>query len=217
METDLILELTRFVERISAIARTGLAFKPDGYDSERYHELLKDAARMHAVLSQADPSSAEMIHRQWIDSIGDGYHGYVTTGVGVGAIAFNRHGQVLMMKRPSNRWWYPTGFCEVGLSPAENVIKEVREEVGVTVQPLRLMGIIDSLKAGSPARHLYAILFYCRAEEGAFTLHPLEALEAGFFDLDHLPEPLHGIDRKWIRLAREFHFEGRTEAFFDPH
>lgn len=40
-EPELLLELARFVERISAIARTGLAFKPDGYDSERYEELLR--------------------------------------------------------------------------------------------------------------------------------------------------------------------------------
>jgi len=46
-DSDLLAELARFVERITAIARTGLAFKPDGFDSERYEELLKEAARMH--------------------------------------------------------------------------------------------------------------------------------------------------------------------------
>jgi hypothetical protein len=39
---------------------------------------------------------------------------------------------------------------------------------------------------------------------------------AGFFPLDHLPEPKHGIDRKSIALAREFHFDGRVEPYFDP-
>jgi len=50
----------------------------------------------------------------------------------------------------------------------------------------------------------------------AFALDSLEALTAGFFPLERLPEPLHGIDRKWIGLAREFHFEGRRETYFDP-
>ena len=50
---------------------------------------------------------------------------------------------------------------------------------------------------------------------GALRPNPLEALEAGFFPLDQLPEPLHGVDRKWIGLAREFHFEGRRETYFD--
>jgi hypothetical protein len=46
--------------------------------------------------------------------------------------------------------------------------------------------------------------------------NPLEALAAAFFPLDSLPEPMHGVDRKWIRLAREFHFEGRVAPYFDP-
>ena len=216
METDLLLELARFVERIAAIARTGLAFKPDGYDSERYEELLKEAARVHAALAQADADAAEAMRLRWRESVISGYEGYVTTAVGVGAIVFNDRAEVLMMKRPSGRWWYPTGFCDVGLSPAENVTKEVREEIGLIVRPTRLIGVVDSLKVPAPSRHIYSLLFDCAIEGGEVAPNPLEALEAGFYPLGALPEPLHGMDRKWIRLAQEFHLEGRSEAFFDP-
>jgi hypothetical protein len=109
VETDLMVELARFVERIAAIARTGLAFKPDGYDSERYEELLKEAARVHAALGQADAQAAETMRLRWRESVISGYDGYVTTAVGVGAIIFNDRDELLMMKRPSGRWWYPTG------------------------------------------------------------------------------------------------------------
>jgi hypothetical protein len=27
---------------------------------------------------------------------------------------------------------------------------------------------------------------------------------------------MHGLDRKWIGLAREFHFSGRVVPYFDP-
>jgi len=215
VETDLLVELARFIERIAAIARTGLAFKPDGYDSERYEELLKEAARVHAALAQADAEAVEAMRLKWRESVLSGYDGYVTTAVGVGAIVFNERDELLMMKRPSGRWWYPTGFCDVGLSPAENVAKEVREEIGLIVRPTRLIGIVDSLKVPAPSRHIYSLLFKCVIEGGELQPNPLEALEAGFFALDGLPEPLHGLDRKWIRLAREFHFEGRSAAFFD--
>jgi ADP-ribose pyrophosphatase YjhB (NUDIX family) len=215
VETDLLLELARFVERIAAIARTGLAFKPDGYDSERYEELLKEAARVHAVIAQSDAEAAEAMRRKWRESVGNGYEGYVTTAVGVGAIVFNDRDEILMMKRPSGRWWYPTGFCDVGISPAENVAKEVREELGLIVRPTRLIGIVDSLKVPAVSRHIYSLLFECAIEGGELAPNPLEALEAGFFPLQALPEPLHGLDRKWIKLAKEFHFEGRREAFFD--
>jgi len=216
VETDLLLELARFVERIAAIARTGLAFKPDGYDSERYEELLKEAARVHAALAQADADAAEAMRLRWRESVISGYEGYVTTAVGVGAIVFNDRDEILMMKRPSGRWWYPTGFCDVGISPAENVAKEVREEIGLIVRPTRLLGVVDSLKVPAPSRHIYSLLFDCAIEGGEIVPNPLEALEAGFYPLEALPEPLHGLDRKWIRLAREFHFEKRSEAFFDP-
>jgi ADP-ribose pyrophosphatase YjhB (NUDIX family) len=215
VETDLLVELARFVERISAIARTGLAFKPDGYDSERYEELLKEAAHLHAALAQTDMEAAEAMQRRWRESVISGYDGYVTTAVGVGAIVFNDHDELLMMQRPSGRWWYPTGFCDVGLSPAENVAKEVREELGLIVRPERLIGVVDSLKVPAPSRHIYSLLFECSIEGGELTPNPLEALAAGFYPLDALPEPLHGLDRKWIKLAREFHFDRRSEAFFD--
>ena len=214
-QADVILELARFVQRITAIARTGLAFSPHGFDAERYEELLREAARLDILLSEEAPDAAEERFRRWRESVSDGYEGYVTTAVGCGAIVFNSKDETLMLKRPNGRWFYPTGFCDVGVSPAENVAREVREETGLTVTPIRLIGVTDSFKLGSPARHLYSILFYCHLEGGEIRPHPLEALEVGFFPLDQMPEPLHSTNRQWITLAREFHFEGRLEAYFD--
>jgi ADP-ribose pyrophosphatase YjhB (NUDIX family) len=213
---DVHFELARFVQRISAIARTGLAFSPTGFDAERYEELLREAARLSSLLADSSPGDADDLFRKWRDSVLNGYDGYVTTAVGCGAIVFNQADEILMIKRPNERWFYPTGFCDVGCSPAENVAREVREETGLLVTPTRMMGVTDSLKLGSPARHLYSILFYCRLDGGQIQPHPLEALEVRFFPLDRVPEPLHGHSRRWIELAREFHFEGRIEAYFDP-
>jgi ADP-ribose pyrophosphatase YjhB (NUDIX family) len=212
---DVLLELARFLERVSALARTGLAFKNTGYDAERYEDLLRETARMQTLIEQGNEDGADLLER-WRTSIGSAYDGYVTVAVGCGAIAFNDRDELLMIKRPTGGWWYPTGFCDVGQSPAENVAREVAEETGFNVTPLRLMGVIDSLKIGSPMRHLYSMLFYCRLDGGSMRLHPLETLDGGFFPLDHLPEPLHGRSPRWLSLAREFHFEGRTDAWFDP-
>jgi ADP-ribose pyrophosphatase YjhB (NUDIX family) len=211
---DLLLELARFIERISALARTGLAFKNTGYDAERYEDFLREAARMRTLIEDGHHNGADLFNR-WRTEVGPGYDGYVTVGVGCGAIVFNERDELLMIQRSGGRWWYPTGFCDVGESPAENVAREVAEETGFIVTPTRLIGVLDSLKIGSPTRHLYSMLFYCRLDGGSLRLHPLEALDGGFFPIDRLPEPLHGIDRRWISLAREFHFDGRTAAYFD--
>jgi ADP-ribose pyrophosphatase YjhB (NUDIX family) len=212
----ILAAIIHFVERTAAIARTGLAFNSQGFDAERYEELLREAAVMRAALDGAESAEAAELLRRWRDEVRDGYDGYVTAASGCGVIAFNQRGEVLMIRRPNGRWWYPTGFCEVGLSLAENVAKEAQEETGLVVRPLSLMAIIDSRKAGSIHRHIYSHLFYCRIEGGELRPSPLEALEAGFFALEQLPEPLHGSDRKWIGLAREFHFDGRRETYFDP-
>ncbi len=214
--SSLLAALSHFIERTAAVARTGLAFSPHGFDAERYEEMLREAAVMRAALEGAGDGEAAELTRRWRAEVREGYDGYVTAACGCGVIAFNERGEVLMIRRTNGRWWYPTGFCEVGASLAENVAKEAREETGLVVRPLRLMAVIDSRKAGSVHRHIYSHLFYCRIESGALRPHPLEALEAGFFALDRLPEPLHGVDRKWIALAREFHFEGRRETYFDP-
>jgi ADP-ribose pyrophosphatase YjhB (NUDIX family) len=212
----ILAAIAHFVERTAAIARTGLAFNPHGFEAERYEELLREAAAMRAALDGASPEETADLLRRWRAEVRDGYDGYVTTATGCGVIAFNSGGEVLMIQRPNGRWWYPTGFCEVGMSPAENVAKEAAEETGLIVRPLCLMAVIDSRKAGSAHRHIYSHLFYCRIEGGELRPNPLEALSADFFPLERLPEPLHGADRKWIGLAGEFHFEGRRETYFDP-
>lgn len=208
--------VVHFVERTVAIARTGLAFSPAGFDAERYEDLLREAAAARAALDGTDEDAAREILTRWRSEVREGYDGYVTAASGCGVIAFNQRDEILMIRRTNDRWWYPTGFCEVGVSPAENAAKEAREETGLIVQPVSLMAVIDSRKAGSVHRHIYSHLFYCRITGGELRPNPLEAREAGFFLLDRLPEPLHGIDRKWIALAREFHFAGRRETYFDP-
>jgi len=215
-DADLLFELARFVERVSAIARTGVAFNSTGFDAERYEELLREAARMRGALESVEAPAQEALYREWREQVLPGYDGYVTAAVGCGAIVFNERDELLMILRPNGRWWYPTGFCEVGVSPAENVAREVREETGFIARPVRLIGVTDSQKLGSPMRHIYSMLFYCRLDGGAPNPHPLEALDLGFFPLDRLPEPMHGTSRKWVKLAHEFHFEGRIEPYFDP-
>jgi ADP-ribose pyrophosphatase YjhB (NUDIX family) len=216
MTSSLCLELARFLQRVTAIARTGLAFSQDGFDRERYEELLREAASLHAVLAGAPAGAADELLRDWREQVGAGYDGYVTTAVGCGAIVFNLNDEVLMIKRANGRWFYPGGFCDVGFSPAENAVREVREETGLLVKPIRLMALTDSLKLGSPGRHVYSMLFYCQVQSGEIRPHPLEVIEAGFYPLDRIPEPLHSPNRHWLTLAREFHFERRVEPYFDP-
>ena len=81
-EFALLAELAHFVERVAAIARTGLAFKPDGFDSERYEELLEEAARLHSFVAGASADEAEQLRARWREQVIAGFDGYVTAAVG---------------------------------------------------------------------------------------------------------------------------------------
>ena len=61
----------------------------------------------------------------------------------------NDAGELLLIQRAdSGVWLYPTGWCDVGYSAAEVVAKEVDEETGIHVEPVRLIGVLDGLRLG---------------------------------------------------------------------
>jgi ADP-ribose pyrophosphatase YjhB (NUDIX family) len=91
--------------------------------------------------------------------------------VGVGAVAV-RDGRVLLVRRGSEplkgHWTLPGGLLEVGESMAEGVVREVREETGLEVEPIELVEILDRIhREGGRVRYHYVIAdFLCRVTGG---------------------------------------------------
>jgi ADP-ribose pyrophosphatase YjhB (NUDIX family) len=208
-----------WTQRVRAIAQTGLAFDPPIFDRERYEELLALAAEMAAA--RADLSHDEILsnalYEKWRGEIGQGLKGYVTPKVGIGAVVFNERDELLLIERPSHLWFVPTGFADIGYTPAEIAIKEVREETGLVVTPTRLIAVYDirNLPEANLAQHLYSLFFYCRLDGGALALRAHEALNAGFFARDALPQPLARADLSWVEHAFAAHHGELRETFFD--
>ena len=212
---DLLVELSRFLQRIEASAKTGLAFQPGIFDAERYEELMREAARLRALLSGAQAADGPAMVERWRTEVGDSASGYVTPKVGCGGVVFNHRNELLLIQRLSGGWLYPGGNCDVGLSASENTVKEVREETGLRVTPLHLLGVLDTLKHGFLTSHGYVLLFFCRLEGGVLAPNFNEVRQARFWPLDGLPEPMHLRDGRWIEVARQFQFEHRREPCFD--
>ncbi len=91
---------------------------------------------------------------------------------GVAAVVFSGD-RVLLVRRgnePSRgRWGLPGGVVELGERVGEAVVREIREETGVTVRPLRLLTIFDSIVRddGGKIRFHYVLCEYlCEAVEG---------------------------------------------------
>ena len=100
-----------------------------------------------------------------------------------------------MQRADSGVWLYPTGWADIGYSPAEVAVKEVLEETGVHCVPERLIAVLDGLRLGFTRIPLYSLVFHCRAVGGDLEAHPLECADVGWFDEDHLPSPMAGLER----------------------
>lgn len=206
-------DLLRWAETLSGIARTGLGFTQSLYERERFEEVLKVASDIRAAAFEE--AEADVLFDEWLASVGHGVAGYVTPKVAVAAVVGNDDGEILLTQRADSGWWlYPVGWADVGYSPSEVAIKEVKEETGIECEVVSLIAVLDGLRLGFAHLPMYSLVFHCRMTGGALVGHPLETSAVGFFARDRLPQPLAGAHR-WVDLAFRAIDGGSDPAWFD--
>lgn len=171
-----------WVRDLQAIAQTGLAFTRDPYDRERYEALRLLAARMAAARTGADPGK--------LLGLFAGETGYATPKIDVRGACFDDQGRILMVRevQDAGRWTLPGGWADVNLSPAENAVKEVREESGFEVRATKCVAVWDRTRQGHrPAFFSAAKLFYLCEITGGAPTPGLETSEVAFFAETDLP------------------------------
>jgi len=199
-------DLVRWSDTLAAIARTGMGFTASLYERERYEEVLHVAADIKAAaqtLSEGIETHRETDHfvQEWLANVGEGVPGYVTPKIAVGAVVGNDKGEILLVqRRESGVWLYPTGWADVGYSPSEVAVKEVEEETGIICEPVSLLSVIDGQRMGFSRFGMYMLLFLCRATGGELQGHPLETSDVGWFAEDALPEVTAGA-QWWGSMA----------------
>ena len=207
-------DLLRWSEALAGIARTGLAFTDNLYERERFEEILHVAADMR-VAAGLD-RRPEMLVQEWMNDVGRGVAGYVTPKVAVGAVVGNDRGEILLVQRADNGvWLYPTGWADIGYSASEVAVKEVFEETGVEVEPVRLIAVLDGLRLGFTQVPLYSLVFLCKVLGGELRRHPLECTDVGWFAEDRLPSPLAGASRWSVPAFQALRGEV-VDVVFDP-
>ncbi|MCU1492937.1 MAG: ADP-ribose pyrophosphatase [Acidimicrobiaceae bacterium] len=206
-----VRDLLRWSETLAALARTGIGFTASTFERERYEEILAVAGEISAEAQQrlADgghrppaPAAAQLV-QEWLAEVRPGVAGYVTPRLSVGAIVGNDAGEILLVqRRDSGVWLYPTGWADVGYSAAEVAAKEVAEETGIDVEPVRLVMVLDGLRLGFSRAPLYSLVFHCQTTGPTASVQPhlLECSAAGWFDRESLPVPLAGSER-WVTHA----------------
>src|SRR5256714_11639972 len=184
-------DLLRWSEALSGIARTGLGFTKSLYEQERFEEVLKGAADIRVAAGHE--LEAEVLDEEWLKTVGEGVPGYVTPKIAIGAVVGNDEGKILLIQRAdSGVWLYPTGWADVGYSASEVAVKEVKEETGIDIDPVRLIAVLDGIRLGFTRVPLYSLVFHCTVTGGELQGHPLQTPDVGWFAEEELPQPLAG-------------------------
>lgn len=174
-------ELLDIAQRIRALSQTGLVYSDNEYNTERYEELLHLSNAMTALITDNDVSTIEGCFSVEND--------YVTPKVDIRAAVFNDKNEILLVQeRADGGWAMPGGWADVGYSPKEVAVKEVREETGLCVEPVRLLAVLDKrCQNHPPAPHYaYKIFILCKLIGGEFT-SAFDILDKGFFKQDEIP------------------------------
>lgn len=95
--------------------------------------------------------------------------------VAVGGFVTNNKNLVLLIKSPLRGWEFPGGMVESGESLPEALIREIKEESGVTVFVKNIIGIYKNIE-----KDILNIDFGCVFESGTLTISD-ESLEVGWF------------------------------------
>jgi ADP-ribose pyrophosphatase YjhB (NUDIX family) len=169
-----------WARRLQATAQSGLAFTENPFERERYEEVQQIAAEMMAAGSNGDVD-------QLLDLFTD-EAGYATPKIDVRGVVIEQNKILLVRERRDGRWTLPGGFADVGISPAENVVKEIREESGYQTRAIKLLAAYDRSKHphGPYIYHIYKLFFLCELEGGEAQAS-IETSEVEFFAEDDLP------------------------------
>ncbi len=170
-----------WAKQIQSLAQQGLEYSKDKYDIERFG-MLRD---LSVEIMQAYTGLEETMIRDLFAN----ESGYQTPKVDIrGAVI--KDGRILLVRESiDGKWAIPGGWAEFNLSVKENVIKEIKEEAGITAEPIKLIAVQDRRyhNLGDCPYGIYKIFVLCRYIEGSFSKN-IETEESGFFELDQLPE-----------------------------
>ena len=132
-------------------------------------------------------------------------------------VAVIHEGKILLTKREDFEvWCLPSGGVEEGESLAEAAIRETKEESGIDVELVRLVGVYSRLGGMSD---VHAVLYAGKPIGGELRTQPGETIDVAYFPFDQLPEDIsfghkkrildaiHGING--ISVRQELNTDGK--------
>ncbi|WP_197427987.1 NUDIX hydrolase N-terminal domain-containing protein [Halogeometricum sp. CBA1124] len=135
------VEVLELLDELRTIAQNGVTYAEDPYDRERYERILDLTSEYYG--RTLDAPAEEMRGRL------RGEAGYVSAKVGASVAVFDDADRILLMRRADGGGWaLPGGYVDPNESSSEAAVREAREETGLDVEPVELVGTFD-LPAGA--------------------------------------------------------------------
>ena len=189
------LDILPLLDRLRAIAQTGLTYASNPYDHERYDEMLELVATHYGkALDAPAPAMRERLAAEL---------GFVTPKVGADAAIFDASGRALLMLRADNhKWCMPCGLSDSDEHPAETAVREAQEETGLDVRVVELVEVFFRPPMAEYTPYaLVSVVYLCEITGGTLQgSHEDAGLE--WWDLDAVPV-WHGYQERQARAARE--------------
>ncbi len=156
-----------WAKQLQSLAQAGLAYSKDIYDIERF-ELIRNISV--EMLSQQTGMEMTVIKNLFANETG-----YATPKVDIRAVIF-KDNRILMVKENSDgSWSLPGGWADIGLTPSEVAVKEVKEESGFDVKAVKLLAVMDMKCHPHPPSpfHIYKMFIQCEIIGG----QPMKGVE----------------------------------------
>ncbi|MGQ7862460.1 NUDIX hydrolase [Pseudomonas sp. 32A] len=198
-------------KRLQALASTGLHFCTDDFERERLEEIAQIA---HSMLAQLGEVPLERI----TGLVPDFARRYSTPMIDVRGAVIDGDRILLVRELTDGCWALPGGYADIGLSAAENIVKEIREEAGLTVTARALYSVTHKAKGlyRPDIRDFYKLYFLCERVDQLAPMAGFETTEVGFFSLDDLPPLSRGRTiESDLEAAFAFHRGEITHTLFD--
>ncbi|REB07088.1 NUDIX domain-containing protein [Sporosarcina sp. BI001-red] len=169
-----------WAKQLQAIAQAGLTYSKDKYDIERFEMITDISVEMMAQQTEID---ATLIKELFANETG-----YATPKVDIRAVVFMDDQILMVQEEADGEWALPGGWGDIGLTPSEVAIKEVKEESGFDVKAIKLIGVFDKKVHPHPpsAYYVYKLFIQCEIIGGKPETG-IETSAVEFFSEDRLP------------------------------
>lgn len=169
-----------WAKQLQSIAQAGLTYSKDVYDIERF-EMIRNISV--EILTQYTEMESKTIKELFANETG-----YATPKVDVRAVVF-RDNKILMVRENNDGdWSLPRGWGDIGLTPSEVAVKEVKEESGFDVRAIKLVAVFDKKCHPHPPSLYHVYKIFIQSEIiGGQSQRGIETNAVEFFAENKLP------------------------------